>query len=152
MHSHNVAHLDISLQNLVTDSKGHYACIDYENSRHFSPTIQSHLLYNYRGTEMPPECEGQTRVNPFKVDIWSLGVLMLRTSKVRQTKKYVTTKLLTFWDQLTGHWIPELMDIISPMLNEKPVCRPPANNILQTFKKIVASLEDRLGPECLNFC
>jgi serine/threonine protein kinase len=86
MHSHHVAHLDISLQNLVTDSKGHYACIDYENSRRFSPTIQSHWVYNYRGTEMPPECEGQTCVNPFKVDIWSLGVLILRASKVRQTK------------------------------------------------------------------
>ncbi len=73
--------------------------------------------------------------------------------RVRSVKRKICNDevMLTFWNQLTGHWIPELMDIISPMLNEKPVCRPPANNILQTFNKIVASLGDRLGPECLNF-
>ncbi|PAV23945.1 other 1 kinase [Pyrrhoderma noxium] len=33
MHAHGVAHLDISLRNILTDFEGHYAYIDFETSR-----------------------------------------------------------------------------------------------------------------------
>lgn len=82
MHQHHIAHLDISLQNVVTDCKGRYAYIDYENSRRFSPSILLHHIENHKATEVPPECETQMCVDPFKVDIWALGVLILRASKV----------------------------------------------------------------------
>ena len=82
MHKHYVAHLDISLRNLVTDGRGRYAYIDFEQSQHFSPSVTSHSVYNYHGTEEPPECADQTCVDPFKVDIWALGVLILRACKV----------------------------------------------------------------------
>jgi serine/threonine protein kinase len=82
MHTHHTAHLDIALQNIVTDCKGRYAYIDYEQSRRFGPSIQLHRIEDYRATEIPPEFETQTCVDPFKVDIWALGVLILRASKV----------------------------------------------------------------------
>lgn len=89
MHKQHIAHLDISLQNLVTDCKGRYAYIDYENSRRFCPSTQSHRIENYRATEVPPEFETQTWGDPFKVDIWALGVLILRASKVGEALYYV---------------------------------------------------------------
>ena len=33
MHAHGVAHLDISLRNILTNFEGHYAYIDFETSR-----------------------------------------------------------------------------------------------------------------------
>jgi len=67
--------------NLLTDYDGHYAYIDYEISRQFENAGDS-LVYNYRGTEVPPECERGLGVDPFKVDVWALAVLILRACKV----------------------------------------------------------------------
>jgi serine/threonine protein kinase len=82
MHKHHIAHLDISLTNLLTDYMGHYAYIDYELSRRFESTDLPHLVYNYRGTELPPESGKDTPVDPYKVDVWALAVLILRSCKV----------------------------------------------------------------------
>lgn len=83
MHKHNIAQLDISLQNILTDYQGHYACIDYELSRRFSPNKEARIM-NTRGTEIPPELEAGRPSNPFKVDIFALGVLIIRASKVTE--------------------------------------------------------------------
>lgn len=70
------------MRNLLTDYKGHYAYIDYELSRRFVD-IDQPVLHDYRATEVPPECEGGECYDPYKVDVWALGVLMYRTCKVR---------------------------------------------------------------------
>ncbi|KAF5365732.1 hypothetical protein D9758_003295 [Tetrapyrgos nigripes] len=80
MHAHHIAHLDISLRNLVTDYKGHYAYIDFELSRRFKePNVQ--LCGYYRGTEVPPECEERKSNDPYKIDVWALAILILRACK-----------------------------------------------------------------------
>ena len=83
MHKHHIAHLDISLTNLLTDYMGHYAYIDYELSRRFESTAPPHLVCHYRGTEVPPECGEELLVDPYKVDVWALAVLILRSCEVR---------------------------------------------------------------------
>lgn len=82
MHKHHIVHLDISLTNLLTDCMGHYAYIDFELSRQFESTAPTHLVWNYRGTELPPESGKETPVDPYKVDVWALAVLLLRSCKV----------------------------------------------------------------------
>jgi serine/threonine protein kinase len=82
MHSHHIAHLDISLRNLLTDYNFRYAYIDYERSRRFD-CMNNPRLSGIRGTEMPPETERGEPCDPYKVDIWALGVLILRACKVR---------------------------------------------------------------------
>ena len=83
MHKNHIAHLDISLTNLLTDYKGQIAYIDYETSRRFESTDPTtHLIYNYRGTELPPETGKDTPIDPYKVDVWALAVLILRSCKV----------------------------------------------------------------------
>lgn len=81
MHSLKMAHLDISLRNLVTDYNGQYAYIDFELARRFDGDSSPRILWQ-RGTEQPPECERGEPSDPYKIDVWALGVLILRACKV----------------------------------------------------------------------
>lgn len=87
MHSLKMAHLDISLRNLVTDYNGRYAYIDFELARRFDDDPNPRILCR-RGTEVPPECERGGSSDPYKIDVWALGVLILRACKVRGAKHY----------------------------------------------------------------
>lgn len=141
MHKNHIAHLDISLTNLLTDYKGHYAYIDYETSRRFESTDPTtHLIYNHRGTELPPESGKDTPVDPYKVDVWALAVLILRSCKVCLSVIFILNSCSFHSLQLAGYWVPQLMDIIKPMLDEDPSRRPSSFVVLQTFDKLVASL------------
>lgn len=55
---------------------------------------------------------------------------------------------LTKSGKLTGIWVPELMELVSPMLNKDPARRPASPHVLQTFDRLVAGLGDWLGPPC----
>jgi len=81
MHSLGIAHLDISLRNLVTDYNGRYAYIDFELARRFE-NDPNPCLAPQRATEVPPECEKGETTDPYKADVWALGILILRVCKV----------------------------------------------------------------------
>lgn len=83
MHKNHIAHLDISTRNVLTDFKGHYAYIDFEQSRRFDGITSPRIPRGYRGTEVPPECENDLdeTYDPYKVDIWALAVLIIRACK-----------------------------------------------------------------------
>ena len=99
LHKHHIVHLDISAHNILTDYNGHYAYIDYETSRRFVST-EKPVLYNYRGTEVPPECELEDRCDPYKVDIWALGILIFRACKVRSVLLIHAKKFMNKFRQL----------------------------------------------------
>lgn len=140
MHKHNIAHLDISLRNIVTDYKGHYAYIDYETSRRFNG-IQP-LIFGYRGTEVPPECERCEYIDPYKVDVWALAILMLRACKVYLPRPLYFLLILILL-QLAGFHVPELMHVIKPMLHEIPHHRPSISSVLLAFDYMLSMMEDR---------
>ncbi|KAG6814368.1 hypothetical protein H0H92_010954 [Tricholoma furcatifolium] len=130
MHKHHIAHLDISLRNLLTDYDGHYAYIDFELSRRYTKMPKA-FICGYRGTEVPPECEPGVFSDPYKIDVWALAVLVLRACK------------------LTGYYIPELMELIKPMLYEDPDLRPSIHHVLQDFDIMVSMIRDhRLRLTC----
>lgn len=132
--------------NLLTDYRGRYAYIDYEMGRHFSNS-SSALVYNYRGTELPPESERGGGIDPYRVDVWALGVLILRACKVGGLSSTELSRTLTyFFHQSTGFWVPELMNVIKPMLEEEPSRRPSSLGALHAFNKMVSSLGYRLEP------
>jgi serine/threonine protein kinase len=139
MHKHYIAHLDISLTNLLTDYMGRCAYIDYELSRRFESTDPTHLVYNYRGTELPPESGKDTPIDPYKVDVWALAVLLLRSCKVCLQIIFILVSCSSTL-QLTGFWVPQLMHIIKPMLDEDPSRRPSSFAVLQAFDKLIVSL------------
>ncbi|GLB34926.1 putative protein kinase [Lyophyllum shimeji] len=130
MHRHHIAHLDISLRNLVTDYKHHYAYIDFEGSRMYAGG-SSPVICGYRGTEVPPECERGEPADPYKIDVWALAVVILRACK------------------LTGYYIPELMQVIKPMLHDAPY-RPSIFCVLQAFDAMISTIrgDHLLRPTC----
>ena len=81
MHAHHMAHLDISIRNLLTDYKAHYAYIDFETCRRYDG-VQFPRIQGCRGTNLPPELERGDWADPYKVDVWALAVLIHHTSAV----------------------------------------------------------------------
>ncbi|KAF7294917.1 Protein kinase domain-containing protein [Mycena indigotica] len=123
MHQHRIAHLDISLRNLLTDYKGHYAYIDYELSRCFD-SQESICIHDFRSTEIPPECEHGECRDPFKADVWALAILILRACK------------------LAGYCIPEFLRFTQPMLHSDLRQRPSMTQVLAAYDEMVSSIGD----------
>lgn len=81
MHSHHIAHLDISIRNLLTDYNSRYAYIDFELSRRFEG-ISDPRIRLCRGTDLAPELERGEWGDPYKADVWSLSTLIIHASSV----------------------------------------------------------------------
>ncbi|KAI5123366.1 hypothetical protein M0805_001787 [Coniferiporia weirii] len=124
MHAHGIAHLDISLRNVLTDYQGHYRYIDFEMSRRYATGASaSHpRIVGCRGTEVPPEIERGEESDPFKVDVWALGVVILRACK------------------MTEYDIPGLVNLVRPMLHESFEARPSAWAVLNAFDRTAPHL------------
>ncbi|KAJ3545170.1 hypothetical protein NMY22_g2540 [Coprinellus aureogranulatus] len=129
MHRHHIAHLDISLRNLVTDFNGHYAYIDFELSRNFDG-IQNPRIFGHHATEVPPECDSGGCCDPFQVDVWALGALLQRIC------------------QMLEHDIPELVELSCMMMNPCPESRPRAKEVLAAFDDMVAEIRHRIPEGC----
>lgn len=130
LHSHKMAHLDISIHNILTDYKGHYAFIDYECCRQFDDTLNP-LIKGIRGTDIPPEIENGGWTDPYKTDVWQLAVLIIRACKI------------------TGYDVPELASLVRPMLHDDYNRRPSAAAVLRAFDGMVAGLHrERLDASC----
>jgi serine/threonine protein kinase len=89
MHQRHIAHLDISLRNILTDNRGHYAYIDYELSRRFDCSMPAPQIQPHRATEITPESERGEASDPYKTDVWALAVLILRASQVPMKYKSI---------------------------------------------------------------
>ncbi len=81
MHAHYIAHLDISIRNVLTDLAGRYAFIDYELSNRYD-SIPNPRIHCPRRSEVPPELERGEASDPYKVDVYGLGMLTLHALKV----------------------------------------------------------------------
>ncbi|RPD66228.1 kinase-like protein [Lentinus tigrinus ALCF2SS1-7] len=121
MHAHHIAHLDVSIRNVLTDYFGHYAFVDYELSSRYD-AIPNPRIRCPRRTEVPPELERGEASDPYKVDVYGLGVLMLCALK------------------LSDHDIPELYPLIRQMLHDQFEQRPAALQALAMFNTITADI------------
>ena len=130
MHMYHIAHLDISLRNLLSDNNGHYCYIDFEMSRRFDlPSNPSHSHSNntkapqcqpdgprisgYRGTEIPPEVELGQETDPFKVDVWAFGVLILRLAEVNVQPEIVFILYYKSFRLLLAHQLFSSLILVS---------------------------------------
>ena len=73
LHSNNIAHLDIKPSNIFLDKYNRVKVGDFGISRIFNQEKLSHV---YSGTKIyrAPEVELKKPYDPFKADVWSLGV------------------------------------------------------------------------------
>ncbi|TFK55051.1 kinase-like protein [Heliocybe sulcata] len=132
LHRNHIAHLDISMRNLLTDNNGRYGYIDYELSHQFEG-VTNPMLCGYRGTEVAPELENGEFGNPYKADVWALGIFLLRCCK------------------LTGYSTLELSSLVRRMLSTCPDERPSAAAALEAFDATVPCIgEDRLQMSSFN--
>jgi hypothetical protein len=72
------------MHNFLTNREGRCACIDYEMSQTFTAMSSARVSGYNRGTEIPPESGRRQFLDPYKVDVWALGILVVRASKVSQ--------------------------------------------------------------------
>ncbi|EJF65942.1 kinase-like domain-containing protein [Dichomitus squalens] len=121
MHAHNIVHLDLSSCNIVTDLMGRYACIDYESSMRFDG-IQEPRIRPTRMAEPPPEMERGEASDPYKIDVYGLGMLVLRTMET------------------TGYNVPELYSLIKSMICGQFEQRPSSLQVLLAFNTIVSAM------------
>ncbi|KAF8710370.1 MAP kinase kinase kinase, partial [Rhizoctonia solani] len=131
LHAMGIAHLDISCYNFLCNSKKQVAIIDFEASRYFNesetvrskchPQLNSHSIYPCRTTEIPPEFRAedayQRRHCAYKLDIFALGVLVLRFAKS------------------SGFDCPRLVLLAEPLVACDPMRRPTAGEALIWFHK-----------------
>jgi len=137
MHNHCFSHLDIGLRNVLTDYAGRYAYIDYEMSRRFcQPPVEveeggdprlSVMIYQPRAAEPPPEVEKGHSTSPYAMDVWALGVLILKAGIS------------------AGYDVPELRWLIEGMLEPQWERRPSAKVALRRFEEAISKIpEERL--------
>ncbi|CUA68079.1 hypothetical protein RSOLAG22IIIB_03317 [Rhizoctonia solani] len=129
LHALGIAHLDISCYNFLCNAHKQVTIIDFEASRCFNETTSSecqtgshsHRIYPHRTTEIPPEfrTEGahQRRHCAYKLDIFALGVLILRFAKS------------------SGFDCPRLVLLAEPLVACDPMRRPTAAEALVWFHK-----------------
>ncbi|CEL51572.1 hypothetical protein RSOLAG1IB_00107 [Rhizoctonia solani AG-1 IB] len=129
LHAIGIAHLDISCYNILCNSQKQIAVIDFEASRCFNQSAamhsryqhHSHTIYPCRTTEIPPEFRTedayQRRHCAYKLDIFSLGVLILRFAKS------------------SGFDCPRLVLLAEPLVACDPMRRPTAAEALIWFQK-----------------
>ena len=149
MHRHRYVHFDLAIANIVTNQQGAYAFIDFELSRKFDNGSHFRAL-GHRATELPPECECKEYSDPFKVDVWALGVLILRACKVRKTP-YLCLVLYLMGPQMTAYHPPELLPLVQTMVLDNPDQRPTACQALEAFNRMLTrTLHHRTRSGCPN--
>ncbi len=78
MHSWNVAHLDLKPSNLVINSECSLRIIDFGFSDYFGKRLPAHQWEKCTIWYRPPELfPGMRDADPFKVDAWSLGAILV---------------------------------------------------------------------------
>ncbi|KAJ1309515.1 hypothetical protein OPQ81_006289 [Rhizoctonia solani] len=131
LHTMGIAHLDISCYNFLCNSQKQVAVIDFEASRCFNENAvdhprchartHSHSIYPHRTTEIPPEFRTvdahRRRHCAYKLDIFALGVLVLRFAKS------------------AGFDCPSLVLLAEPLVARDPMRRPTAAESLVWFHK-----------------
>ncbi|KAG9097625.1 hypothetical protein FS749_005865 [Ceratobasidium sp. UAMH 11750] len=125
LHAKGFAHLDISCYNFLCNSRQKVALIDFETSHRTNPDPQNptrpRLVYPRRTTETPPEFRtpgAYTRRHcAYKLDIFALGVLILRFAKA------------------SGFDCPQLVLLAEPLIGCDPVLRPTAAEAVVWFQR-----------------
>lgn len=135
IHSEKFAHLDLKPANILVDRYGRPKLADFGISRLYIGRRESQQRAGTLAF-MAPEIMTGRAYDPFKADIWSMGVTIycLATGRI----PWISTSVEALKRSITSGTVPfprefpqELRTIISAMLRHRPEERPTAQQILQ---------------------
>ena len=143
LHNKHIAHLDIKPANIFLDPYRRIKLGDFGLSSEFQP---GELCKYYRGTKnfRAPETNDTKHVyNPFKSDIYSLGVtlfMMISESHIFSSYADYDTYLKTGSIDLQRPTIPQnITNMLQRCINFDPSTRPDVGEILQFFETLCFS-------------
>ena len=128
MHQNGIAHLDIKPQNILIDSYNRAKIIDFG----FAEIVDEYRTYSHScGTFafMAPELIRKETFNPFKADIWSLGMTIyyiFRREFPRKLTAYEDFWKVVYEDAAT---IEKYGPVIQKCINTIPDERPDINQV-----------------------
>lgn len=145
LHANNVAHRDLSLENVLLDGKGQAKICDFGLSCRADQRYKDIVGKLYY---MAPEVVMGREYDPKAADIWSLGIMCfclltgspliaeeeLRIPTLRVVHKYGISKILEMWGMIDVISEPTL-DILSQMLQLNPARRPTIEYVLEHLRQ-----------------
>ena len=133
-HDVGVAHRDLKPTNIMLDQQGRVKLCDFGLSLHFKP---GELCTSTSGTLnfMAPEILKRAPYDPFKADIWALGVTMYifatgRTPWCSSSRDYIKQAILHGNFNLAPVQHSEYRMLIKRCMDSNPGKRPTINEIL----------------------
>ncbi|KAK8888627.1 hypothetical protein M9Y10_033359 [Tritrichomonas musculus] len=135
VHSHHIAHRDIKPSNILIDKYGRPKLIDFGISIRIEP---GELIREFSGSKAysPPEVILEQPYNPYKADIWSLGVtfyflIITKLPWPKSPEKVMTTAIEQAQYTLPKYTPPPFAKLIKSMLQVDPEDRPSVKSLLR---------------------
>ena len=145
IHSANIAHHDIKPANILLDSKGNLKISDFGLSNTYLPNFDSAL--NFKGTLpfMAPEVVNRGPYDPFKADVWSLGITLYYMATCDLPFQSKDPKVLRDLIRLGKYSSPSsapklVRDVIKVCIIDNPKQRASMTDLLAIVHNSMASL------------
>ena len=132
-HSHNIAHRDIKPDNILYDSNGRLVLSDFGLSCNISHDA---LINDFPGS-LPfkaPEILKHIEYDPFKADMWSLGVTFYYWSTGKMpwhNDGDVKSKIIHSFFHIPNNMPSAVKEIVQSLMVPDPTKRPTADELLQ---------------------
>ena len=134
-HSHHIVHRDLKPSNILIDSRGQLKLIDFGISMRVEPGT---MIEDFSGS-MPysaPEVILEKRHDPYRADVWSLGVTFywMAVGKLPwpdESEKAMKAAIEQGEFKIPDEVRPEMAQIIRRMLCVKPTDRPTLKQLIE---------------------
>ena len=132
-HSHNIAHRDIKPDNILYDASGRLVLSDFGLSCNISHDA---LISDFPGS-LPfkaPEILKHIEYDPFKADMWSLGVTFYYWASGKMpwsNEGDVKSKIIHSFFRIPNNMPPAVKSIVQSLMVADPAKRPTAEELLQ---------------------
>ncbi|GAB9477147.1 hypothetical protein Gpo141_00014209, partial [Globisporangium polare] len=149
LHGHNIAHRDLSLENVLVGAHGQFKICDFGLGCDASQLV-AHT--GFRVYYMAPELVSGALCDPKKADMWSLGVMLyvmltgsplvelasVGTKEFRAIRDYGCRWLIQLW-QLQHLFVEPTLDLLTRLLHVDPALRCESAELILSHPAVLAA-------------